>query len=137
MRMRVIVVLVIALAIWGWFDVRLRGTVDPNDLGLHKTDFTVYTEAGAAFFDGRDPYKVTNPRGWGYLYPPAFAMLIAPLHALPPRAGLGLVRDQCGDGLGMLPRMRGIGRAVFAGSPTADRSARSQVGSAMPESSRP
>ena len=53
--------------------------------GIHKTDFTVYTEAGAAFFDGRPPYEVTNPRGWGYLYPPPFAMLVAPLHALPPR----------------------------------------------------
>ena len=61
-----------------------RGLVDPHNEGLHKTDFTVYTEAGAAFFDGRDPYTVTNPRGWGYLYLPLFAMLMAPLHALPP-----------------------------------------------------
>src|SRR5262249_51211977 len=70
----------------GWFDVRLRATVDPNDLLIHKTDFTVYTEAGAAFFDGRDPYSVTNPRGWGYLYLPLFAILLAPLHALDPQA---------------------------------------------------
>lgn len=82
-RLRVLVVLALVLAAWGWFDVRVRGTVDPN-LSIHKTDFTVYTEAGAAFFDGRDPYKVTNPRGWGYLYPPLFAMLVAPLHALQP-----------------------------------------------------
>jgi hypothetical protein len=74
------------MAIWGWVDVRLRGQVDPNDRGLHKTDFTVYTEAGAAFFDGRPPYEVTNPRGWGYLYPPVFAMLVAPLHSLLPPA---------------------------------------------------
>jgi hypothetical protein len=81
--LRVLVVLALALAVWGWFDVRVRGTVDPNS-PIHKTDFTVYTEAGAAFFDGRDPYKVTNPRGWGYLYPPLFAMLVAPLHVLEP-----------------------------------------------------
>jgi hypothetical protein len=31
------------------------------------------------------PYEVTNPRGWGYLYPPPFAMLIAPLHSLAPQ----------------------------------------------------
>ena len=43
------------------------------------TDFTVFTEAGAAFFDGRNPYHVANPRGWHYLYPPLFALLIAPL----------------------------------------------------------
>ena len=66
--------------------MRLRGTVDPAEIWIHKTDFTVYTEAGAAFFDGRDPYAVTNPRGWKYLYPPLFAMLVAPLHALPPQA---------------------------------------------------
>ncbi len=85
LRARVLVVLAVSVAVWGWVDVRLRGTVDPNDPGIHKTDFTVYTEAGAAFFDGRRPYEVTNPRGWGYLYPPPFAMLVAPLHALPPR----------------------------------------------------
>jgi hypothetical protein len=71
------------MAIWGWFDVRVRGSVDPHT-AIHKTDFTVYTEAGAAFFDGRDPYQVTNPRGWGYLYPPLFAILVSPLHAFEP-----------------------------------------------------
>jgi hypothetical protein len=78
--------LAIVFAVWGWVDVRLRGTVDPANPGIHKTDFTVYTEAGAAFFDGRDPYEVTNPRGWKYLYPPPFALVVAPLHALAPRA---------------------------------------------------
>jgi hypothetical protein len=72
------------MVIWGLTDVRARGRVNPNDLGAHRSDFTVYTEAGAAFFDGRDPYQVTNPRGWGYLYPPLFAIAVAPLHALAP-----------------------------------------------------
>src|SRR5262249_47749542 len=31
------------------------------------------------FFDGRDPYRVANPRGWHYLYPPLFALIVAPL----------------------------------------------------------
>ncbi len=84
-RGRVLVTLALAMAVWGWFDVRVRGTVDGN-AAIHKTDFTVYTEAGGAFFDGRDPYKVTNPRGWGYLYPPLFALLVSPLHTLDPRA---------------------------------------------------
>ncbi len=84
-KLNTLVTLGVAMAIWGWVDVRVRGQVDPNDLGLHKSDFTVYTEAGAAFFDGRQPYEVTNPRGWGYLYPPAFAMLVAPLHSLLPQ----------------------------------------------------
>lgn len=84
-RRRVILGFVAAFAIWGWFDVRNRGQVDPDRCWIHKTDFTVYTEAGAAFFDGRDPYAVTNPRGWGYLYPPLFAIVVAPLHALDTR----------------------------------------------------
>ena len=39
-----------------------------------STDFTVFTEAGAALFDGRNLYRVTNPRGWYYLYPSLFAL---------------------------------------------------------------
>jgi hypothetical protein len=70
--------------LWGWFDVRNRGRYSPADHYGHKTDFTVYTEAGAAFFDGRPPYEVTNPRGWRYLYPPLFALFVAPLHRLAP-----------------------------------------------------
>ena len=71
----------VAATIWAYVDIAPRGKIDPSDLGRHKTDFTVYTEAGAAFFDGRDPYQVTNPRGWFYLYPPLFAILVSPLAA--------------------------------------------------------
>lgn len=80
-KRRWLVGLLVALAIWGWLDVRRRGNQYPEQ--SHKTDLTVYTEAGAAFFDGRPPYEVCNPRGWTYVYPPIFAMLLAPLHALP------------------------------------------------------
>lgn len=79
-RRRFVVGTLIALVLWGWFDVRNRARIIPEDHWHHKTDLTVYTEAGAAFFDGRDPYTVTNPRGWSYLYPPLFAILMAPLH---------------------------------------------------------
>jgi hypothetical protein len=81
-RRRFAVGFLIALVIWGWLDVRNRGRLVPNDPWAHKTDFTVYTEAGAAFFDGRDPYTVANARGWTYLYPPLFAILVSPLHSL-------------------------------------------------------
>lgn len=77
------IIVVAFLLVWGFTDVRRRADLDPHNIGAHRTDFTVYTEAGAAFFDGRDPYAVTNPRGWHYLYPPLFALLVAPLHALP------------------------------------------------------
>lgn len=83
-RRRFVIGVLIALVIWGWFDVRNRGRYDPGDHYGHKTDFTVYTEAGGAFFDGRPPYEVANPRGWKYLYPPLFALLVAPLHKLAP-----------------------------------------------------
>ena len=72
----------LALTIWGLTDVRIRGQVDPHDPLLHKTDLTCYTVAAAAFFDGRNPYDVANPRGWRYLYPPLFAILLWPLAAL-------------------------------------------------------
>jgi hypothetical protein len=78
----VAVVLVVGLTLWGWLDVRERGQTHPKHADFHRTDFTVYTEAGAAFIDGREPYEVTNPRGWYYLYPPLFALLVSPLAAL-------------------------------------------------------
>ncbi len=77
------IIVVAILLVWGLTDVRRRADLDPHNILAHRTDFTVYTEAGAAFFDGRDPYAVTNPRGWHYLYPPLFALLVAPLHVLP------------------------------------------------------
>lgn len=79
---RLYAVLLVGLLIWGWMDVRWRGIIEPDRLDRHKTDLTAYTEAAAAFFDGRDPYAVTNVRGWGYLYPPIFALLLTPLIGL-------------------------------------------------------
>ncbi len=78
----VAIVLVIALAVWGYVDVRRRGRVVPGREDAHMTDFTVYTAAGAAFFNGQDPYEVTNVRKWYYLYPPLFAILVSPLSSL-------------------------------------------------------
>jgi Glycosyltransferase family 87 len=80
-----ILALTATLVVWGLVDVRSRGRIDPDNLVEHRTDFTVYTEAGAASFDGRDPYTVTNARGWGYLYPPLFAIAVAPLASLDPQ----------------------------------------------------
>lgn len=75
--------LLLAASLWGWFDVRRRARLEETDPTVHKTDITVYTEAGAAMFDGRDPYLVSNPRGWHYLYPPLLAIAMAPLALLP------------------------------------------------------
>ncbi len=82
--------LLIASGIWCAVDVMPRGAINRRRIYEHRTDFTVYTEAGAAFFDGRDPYQVSNPRGWRYLYPPLFAILVSPLHALSSTGQVGV-----------------------------------------------
>jgi Glycosyltransferase family 87 len=79
------VAIAVALVAWCALDVQRRGRIDPARPHLHRTDFTAYTEASSAFFDGRDPYDVTNTRGWGYCYPPLFALLVSPLAPLDPR----------------------------------------------------
>ena len=81
---RWLAVLLVGLIIWSATDVRARACLDPSHTATHRTDFTVYTAAGAAFFDGHDPYQVANARGWHYLYLPLFAILVAPLAKLPP-----------------------------------------------------
>jgi hypothetical protein len=80
-RRALVAVLLAALVAGGLWDVRRRARTEPPE--KHHTDLTVYTEAGAALFDGRDPYGVTNIRGWHYVYPPLFALLLAPLSPLP------------------------------------------------------
>lgn len=76
--------LLLVLLLFGVTDVRRRARVDPANPSSHRSDVTVYTGAGAAFFEeGVDPYEVKSPRGWHYLYPPLFAIVLAPLDALP------------------------------------------------------
>ncbi len=72
-------VLLVGFTIWGYVSIGPNGRLVAGHIDQHRTDFTVFTEAGAAFFDGRNPYGVTSPRGWHYLYPPLFALLVAPL----------------------------------------------------------
>ena len=99
-----------ALVIWGLVDVRSRGRIEPGNLVEHRTDFTVYTQACAACFDGRDPYAVTNARGWGYLYPPLLAILVAPLAVRSRVAGNRLVLCQSAVVVGLLSRSGAVGR---------------------------
>ncbi|HTQ40145.1 MAG TPA: glycosyltransferase family 87 protein [Pirellulales bacterium] len=75
-------ILLVALTVWGLTDVRSRARTDLNNPLAHRTDLTVNTVAGAAMFDGRDPYAVSNLRGWHYHLPPLLAILVAPLSAL-------------------------------------------------------
>ena len=82
---RLIVAWLVTLVIWGLTDVRRRARIEPSHPEAHKTDLTIFTGAGAAFFTEADPYQVTNPRGWKYCYPPLFALTVAPLDALEPQ----------------------------------------------------
>ncbi len=107
-RWQLLIGVLVAATIWCLVDVRRRGYASPEAPAEHKSDLTVYTESGAAFFDGRPPYAVCNPRGWTYVYPPLFAMLLAAV-ALFAHAGPGdrLVLRVSLDVLGQLPRKRG------------------------------
>jgi hypothetical protein len=75
----------VGMMIWGLVDVRRRGRVDPQHPEVHKTDFTVYTIAGQTMLYGGDPYSVANSRGWKYIYPPLFALLVSPLGDFDPQ----------------------------------------------------
>ena len=76
-RAKIFGIFAIAFAIWGWFDVRQRGLVDPNEPGLHKTDFTVYTEAG-------DWTRDDVPRFWpGWLARPERPVVPTPSRPRP------------------------------------------------------
>src|SRR5215471_14294005 len=77
--------LVIGLTVWGLTDVRRRGRLDPQHPEVHRTDFTVYTIAGQTMLYGGNPYAVSNSRGWKYIYPPLFALLMSPLANLDPQ----------------------------------------------------
>jgi hypothetical protein len=49
----------------------------------HRTDFTVYRDAAAAVLHGQDPYVIQNVRGWNYVYPPPFSIVMVPFALLP------------------------------------------------------
>jgi len=60
----------------GLFFQYARGNLEIND-------FSIYYTAGRATLDGVDPYSVEGPSGRSYVYPLGFAVLVAPLAALP------------------------------------------------------
>ena len=68
----------VALACYGWFDVRQRARID-RGAKFHRTDFTVYQAAARALKTGEDAYEARNPRGYRYVYPPFFATLLLPI----------------------------------------------------------
>ena len=51
-------------------------------LSIERTDYTVYRAAGQAVLDGTSLYEAHNSRGWHYIYPPPFAILMVPFAKL-------------------------------------------------------
>jgi|GEM_PF-5130052 len=60
-------------------DTYYRAVVSPEQ----RSDFICYYQAAQAAWRGEDVYEVRHPRGWGFYYPPATALLMLPLAALP------------------------------------------------------
>jgi hypothetical protein len=134
---------VVAIAfVLGLLDVRRRAL---------NSDFTVFVIAGTAFFDGRDPYAVTNPQGWHYAYSPLFALIVSPLARVAPRdqvvvwyaisVGLGALcvaeccqlvtrirRDRASAAAAGLPRWIAIAAPLSVLFPTLDSLQRGQLG---------
>ncbi len=57
---------------------------------VERTDYTVYSAAGQAVLDGTNIYDAHNIRGWFYVYPPPFAILMIPFAKLSLAWGSGL-----------------------------------------------
>ncbi|HTK78794.1 MAG TPA: glycosyltransferase family 87 protein [Gemmataceae bacterium] len=75
-----------ALVGWGLFLLAFLALVEIRSAFLtsnRKTDLGVYLRAGWAVRTGADLYRVTCDNGWHYVYPPAFAVLMAPLADAP------------------------------------------------------
>ncbi|HZP87262.1 MAG TPA: glycosyltransferase family 87 protein [Burkholderiales bacterium] len=67
-------------------DAVLRAAFD-----LHQhSDYTVYTAAGRAVWEGTNIYDAHNARGWNYVYLPLFSILMVPFAWLPVSLGAAL-----------------------------------------------
>ena len=66
-----LLLLSITFGVW----VELRGALQHT----RKTDVGVYFRAAWAVRTGNDLYSVVDNRGWHYIYPPFFAILMSPL----------------------------------------------------------
>ena len=83
------VAIVIAIALFVGLGVSTVYRAGPYTWGgrqwgssVHRCDFTVDTAAGRAVLDGTGIYQAHNIRGWYYIYPPLFAILMVPFALL-------------------------------------------------------
>jgi hypothetical protein len=50
---------------------------------IHRCDLSVFVSAGRAALKGTEIYEARNMRGWRYVYPPPFALLMMPFAVIP------------------------------------------------------
>jgi len=78
---------VLFFAFFAWITLFRAGPYGPpgHQWGspAHRTDFTVYRDAAAAVLHGQDPYIIRNVRGWAYVYPPPYSIVMVPFALLP------------------------------------------------------
>ena len=70
--------LAVALIVGLGISTVFRAAISP----IQRTDFTVYQLAGRAVVNETDIYAVRNVRGWAYVDPPPFAILMTPFAGL-------------------------------------------------------
>jgi hypothetical protein len=78
---------ILLFAFFAWITLFRAGPYGPpgHQWGspAHRTDFTVYRDAAAAVLHGQDPYAIRNVRGWAYVYPPPYSIVMVPFALLP------------------------------------------------------
>jgi len=77
---------ILFFAFFAWITLFRAGPYGPpgHQWGspAHRTDFTVYRDAAAAVLHGQDPYIIRNVRGWAYVYPPPYSIVMVPFALL-------------------------------------------------------
>lgn len=74
-----LVALLVLMIVFGYMSLRRQALH-----GNHYSDLSVYgVAAWAVVHEPSSIYEVENPRGWGYTYPPAFAITMVPLQVAP------------------------------------------------------
>lgn len=97
---RVAIALVLAVMIaFGWVVV-LRSALQKE----RKTDFDVFARAAWAVRQGEDVYATFSERGWNYVYPSFFSILVTPLADPPTKETF----ETIGKGRATLARSHGV-----------------------------
>jgi alpha-1,2-mannosyltransferase len=85
------------LAVFGWLPMLVFAVVLVADMRFRSSlgDWEIFRNASSSVLDGRSPYAIPDPSALAqndkFVYPPATALLVAPLAVLPDEAGRLLI----------------------------------------------